>query len=53
MVLLGLNELNPFQFADSVVTQDGDAFLYGATKVYRNFTISGKVSGIFSYMMSF
>ena len=31
-----------FQFVDGVITNDGDAFLYGAQTVYRNFTIDKK-----------
>ncbi|XP_064635840.1 uncharacterized protein LOC135493019 [Lineus longissimus] len=41
--------LNKSGFADGVITQDGDAFLYGATRVYKNFSISGKDAQIESY----
>lgn len=27
-----------FQLVDAVITEDGDAFLYGARTVYKNFT---------------
>ncbi|XP_014669433.1 PREDICTED: flap endonuclease GEN homolog 1-like isoform X2 [Priapulus caudatus] len=32
--------LNQLGLADAVITEDGDAFLYGARTVYRNFSIS-------------
>lgn len=32
-----------FQIVNGCITNDGDAFLYGATTVYRNFTINSKV----------
>lgn len=32
-----------FQIVGGCITNDGDAFLYGATTVYRNFTINSKV----------
>lgn len=35
--------LNKHGLVDAVVTSDGDAFLYGARTVYRNFSIDRKV----------
>ena len=32
-----------FQIVDGCITNDGDAFLYGARTVYRDLCISGKV----------
>ena len=32
-----------FQLVDACITEDGDAFVYGARKVYRNFTMNTKV----------
>ncbi|XP_063982403.1 flap endonuclease GEN [Diachasmimorpha longicaudata] len=34
--------LNADGLVDGCITQDGDCFLYGARKIYRNFTITGK-----------
>ncbi|CAH1786086.1 unnamed protein product, partial [Owenia fusiformis] len=34
--------LNHQGLVDAVITEDGDAFLYGAKKVYRNFTMNNK-----------
>lgn len=40
---------------DGCLTNDGDAFLYGAQTVYRNFTMNPKVllSSAFTYKLSF
>ena len=38
----GMHEFN-LQVVDGCITNDGDAFLYGATTVYRNFTTNSKV----------
>lgn len=35
--------LNASGYVDGCLTNDGDAFLYGAQTVYRNFTMNTKV----------
>ena len=35
--------LNALGLVDACMTNDGDAFLYGARTVYRNFTMDKKV----------
>lgn len=35
--------LNVHGYVDGCITNDGDAFLYGARTVYRNFTMNSKV----------
>lgn len=35
--------LNAHGYVDGCLTNDGDAFLYGAQTVYRNFTMNTKV----------
>lgn len=35
------------QVVDGCITNDGDAFLYGAVTVYRNFTTNSKARDIF------
>ena len=39
-------KLNAEGKVDAVITDDSDAFCYGAATVLRNFTISGKVADI-------
>ncbi|XP_077863489.1 flap endonuclease GEN homolog 1-like [Saccoglossus kowalevskii] len=43
--------LNAEGVADACITQDGDAFLYGARTVYRNFTINTKDPSVDCYSM--
>ncbi|ELU13028.1 hypothetical protein CAPTEDRAFT_123501, partial [Capitella teleta] len=44
-------QLNKEKVVDAVITNDGDAFLYGARKVYRNFTMNTKDPHVESYCM--
>lgn len=39
--------LNASGHVDGCLTNDGDAFLYGAKTVYRNFTMNAKVLFLF------
>ena len=41
--------LNAEGKVDAVITDDSDAFCYGAVRVLRNFTISGKIHNIKYY----
>ncbi|XP_006191445.2 LOW QUALITY PROTEIN: flap endonuclease GEN homolog 1 [Camelus ferus] len=44
--------LNASGYADGCLTNDGDAFLYGAQTVYRNFTMNTKDPHVDCYTMS-
>jgi len=44
---------NSLQLVDGCVTNDGDAFLYGALTVYRNFTMNPKVRTVQSLLFEF
>ncbi|XP_072015044.1 flap endonuclease GEN homolog 1-like [Amphiura filiformis] len=44
--------LNSQQVADACLTEDGDAFLYGADTVYRNFTLNTKDPHVDCYSMT-
>ncbi|XP_072354935.1 flap endonuclease GEN homolog 1 isoform X1 [Scyliorhinus torazame] len=44
--------LNEHGYVDGCITNDGDAFLYGAQIVYRNFTMSTKDPHVDCYEMS-
>ncbi|KAJ8048280.1 Flap endonuclease GEN-like 1 [Holothuria leucospilota] len=44
--------LNQEGVVDGCITEDGDAFLYGATTVYRNFNLAGKNPVIDCYKMA-
>ncbi|XP_041044156.1 flap endonuclease GEN homolog 1 [Carcharodon carcharias] len=44
--------LNENGYVDGCITNDGDAFLYGAQIVYRNFTMNTKDSHVDCYKMS-
>ena len=38
------------QIVDACLTDDGDAFLYGAKEIYRNFTMDSKVSQEYAFL---
>ncbi|XP_043843346.1 flap endonuclease GEN homolog 1 [Dromiciops gliroides] len=44
--------LNAHGYVDGCLTNDGDAFLYGALTVYRNFTMNTKDPHVDCYVMS-
>ncbi|XP_050806678.1 flap endonuclease GEN homolog 1 isoform X1 [Gopherus flavomarginatus] len=44
--------LNANGYVDGCITDDGDAFLYGAQTVYRNFTMNAKDPHVDCYTMS-
>ncbi|XP_066093070.1 flap endonuclease GEN homolog 1 isoform X2 [Saccopteryx bilineata] len=44
--------LNAMGYVDGCLTNDGDAFLYGAQTVYRNFTMNAKDPHVDCYTMS-
>ncbi|XP_074141505.1 flap endonuclease GEN homolog 1 isoform X2 [Sminthopsis crassicaudata] len=44
--------LNAHGYVDGCLTDDGDAFLYGAQTVYRNFTMNAKDPHVDCYTMS-
>lgn len=43
--------LNSLKLVDAVITEDGDAFLYGAETIYKDFTTT-KVQSVQSYKMA-